>query len=64
MNPQNQLYRLAETIDRLDKKFEYNEEDGSVFEKIDELYLSKEIILKKMEDLENKMSLIIKLLTK
>jgi hypothetical protein len=62
--PQNQLYNLAEKIQRLSDMFEEDENGNDLFERMDQLELQMADIMAAQQRQENLMNLIVKLLSK
>jgi hypothetical protein len=62
--PQNQLYNLAEKIQRLSDMFEEDENGNDLFERLDQLELQMQDIMNSQQRQENLMTLIVKLLSK
>jgi hypothetical protein len=64
-SPQNELYRLANRIERLTDLFERDGENAeTIFDAIKEIRVDLLEHLSRHSNLENQMALIIKLLTK
>jgi len=62
--PQNQLYNVAEKIQRLSDMFEEDENVNDLFERLDQLELQMVEMMAAQQRQENLMNLIVKLLSK
>ena len=62
--PQNQLYNLAEKIQRLSDMFEEDENGNDLFETIQQIELQMQDIMAAQQRQENLMNLIVQLLGK
>lgn len=61
--PQNQLYNLADKIQRLNDMFGEDENGNDLFDRMDELELQMADIIAAQQRQENLMNLIVKLLS-
>ena len=62
--PQNELHRLANRIERLTNMFEADEDGETIFEDVKQIREDVAFLLSSHERLEQRMDLIIKLLSK
>lgn len=62
--PQNQLYNLADKVQRLSDLFEENEDGESIFDSIKQMELEIADVMASQQRLENLMNLIVKVLSK
>lgn len=62
--PQNELYRLSDRIKGLTEMFEVDEGETSIFDEVKLLYIEHCDIVKRLDMLQDQLTLIIKLLSK
>jgi hypothetical protein len=66
--PQNELYNLSYNVKQLVRMFESEKDDdtgeveNSIFDNVKQLYIGHEVLVKRMEKIEDQLALIIKLL--
>lgn len=62
--PQNELYNLSYKIKALTELFETDEDEQDIFLNVKQLYMTVQLLDKRMDMLQDQMALIIKLLGK
>lgn len=62
--PQNELRNLSYRVTRLTELFETDEDEQDIFTNVKLLYTGHEILVKRMEKIEDQLTLITKLLGK
>lgn len=62
--PQNELYNLSYNVKQLVSMFETEGEENSIFDNVKQLYMTVQLLDKRMDMLQDQMALIIKLLSK
>ena len=62
--PQNELYNLSYKIKHLTELFETDEDEQDIFANVKQLYMTVQLLDKRLDMLQDQMAIIIKLLSK
>lgn len=62
--PQNQLYYLADKVKDLYEMFKCDEDEQDIFANVKQLYMTVQLLDKRLDMLQDQMAIIIKLLSK